>query len=224
MISVCIPYYERQDRLNDSIMKYEELYDPDELEIIVVDDRSPTPCELKTKFKSKLYRLPPKPHTQPLNPCVPINLAVSLASCNMIVLTGPEVVHRTPVFYQMVKEWETPFDYISASVFDHERGYLTGPQARIKGSRAPYPDKAEFPFCALLDKRLFRLAGGYDPEFRFGRAFDDNDFLWRLYYAGAQFKSVSGVVYHVTPKPRLKWNLPSNEKLFRQKWADLYSS
>jgi glycosyltransferase involved in cell wall biosynthesis len=219
MISICMPYYDRQERLNDALLKYDEIYKDFDLEIVIVDDGSPEPIEVETSFPHTILTLP---KTGPLNPCVPINLAVAQAGGSRVLLTSPEVIHRTDVLSQMIAEWDTNLDYVSASVFDHERGYLTGDAPRQKGSRAPYPEGAEFPHCALFSKELFIAAGGYDPDYRRGRAFNDNDFLWRFHYAGARFKTVTGIVYHVHEKTR--WELPSNEPLFRKKWPELYSS
>ena len=218
-VSICMPYYNRQERLNDALLKYEELYSDLDLEIIIVDDGSDEHVEVDTTFPHTVLTLPKSP---PRNPCIPINLAVAQASGRYILLTSPEIVHRTDVIRPMIAEWDTNLDYVSAQVFDHDRGYLTGDVARKKGSRQPYPEGAEFPHCALFTKELFVAAGGYDPDYRNGRGLDDNDFLWRLYYAGARFKSVPGVVYHVHEPT--KWKMPSNLPLFKQKWPDLYSS
>ena len=209
MISICMPHYNRWERLRDALRAYDQVYEGYELEIIVCDDGSDEIESIESTFPLLRVDLPPSP---PLNPCVPINRAVEAAK---------EVIHRTPVLAAMAEKLENFEDYVSASVFDTKRGYLTGRTARERGSRAPYPPGSEFPHCALLRRDFFWFAGGYDEDYRHGRAFDDNDFLWRLERVGAQFHSVPHMVNHVHEP--LKWNLPSNEPLFRKKWPDLYS-
>ena len=213
-----MPHYNRWGRLRLALSAYDDLYEGYELEIIVCDDGSDEIESIESTFPLLRVDLPP---SGPLNPCVPINRAVEAAKGDLILLTSPEVIHRTPVLRNMAEKLENREDYVSASVFDAQRGYLTGRTARERGSRAPYPPGSEFPHCALLRRDFFWHAGGYDEDYRHGRAFDDNDFLWRLERAGAQFHSVPDLVYHVHEP--LKWNLPSNEPLFRKKWPDLYS-
>lgn len=217
MISICMAYYNRQERLNDALLKYDELYSDLDLEIIIVDDGSDEHVEVDTTFPHTVLTLPKSP---PRNPCIPFNLAIQQAGGDRIILTSPEVVHRTPVILDMVEAWESKMDFVQASVFDHERGYLTGPTSGK--NRGPMPEGAYPPNCALFSKELYVASGGYDPDYRNGRGWDDNDFLWRLYYAGARFKLIPGVVYHV--HERTQWKMPSNEPLFKQKWPDLYSS
>ena len=218
MISICMPHYNRWDRLQDTLDSYNDLYKGFDMEVCICDDGSDELKELKCDFPLFMVALPQSP---PLNPCVPTNMAVRMAHGDRIILTCPEVIHVKPVIYSMLETQTDPFDYVSVTVTDSKRKLLTGPN-HGRRARAPYPEGSELPFCALMSKVLYWTAGGYDEDYRNGRGFDDNDFLWRLERAGANFKTAPGVVHHVHEP--IKWKLPSNEKLFREKWPDLYSS
>ena len=158
----------------------------------------------------------------PMNPCVPINEAVRHAKGDMIVLTSPEIVHDKPALYDMLEHYHDNRDYVAAPCTDPKRGIISGPGSPTGKKRGPMPEGSDFPFCALMSKTLFYCAGGYDEDYRNGRAFDDNDFLWRLHAAGANFKhSETRVTHH---HEKMKWNMPSNEPLFRSKWPALFLS
>lgn len=229
MISICMPYYDRFDRLAESIASMERYYYARDIEIIIIDDGSPQPItELNTILDVTVIQLPgPKP---PRNPCRPINEAVTYASSELIVLTSPEIIHEQPALIALEEQFFAQLDfvpdidklYMAAPCHDPDRGWLAGPQTpHGTGGRAPVPLNAEFPFLAMMTKTLFNSAGGYDEDYRNGQGYDDNDFLWRLERAGAIFmRSGMPVTHRHQPT---KWNMPSNEALFRQKWGHVYA-
>ena len=215
-----MPYYDRAERLSASIASLERWYYAEDMEIIIVDDGSPDLVILESILDVTVIALPgPKP---PRNPCVPINEGVNYAKGEYIVLTSPEVVHTDPALFSLFKLHTEPNDVVSAVCFDPERGYLAGIATPRGGGRGPMPDGADFPFCTLLTRDFFIEAGGYDEDYRTGQGYDDNDFLWRLYHAGANFKrSPDDVVTHHHEKT--EWKMKSNESLFRKKWPDLFT-
>lgn len=209
-------YYDRREQLEHSIRAYEALYD--DLELSIVDDRSrPSLVCPETRFDVKFSRIESKDHT-PKNPCVPLNQAVNQSTRDIIVLTNPEIEHRYPVLLSMLDLLDDDA-YITARCED-QRGCIAGPEVDYtKAGRLPVPEGAHFHFCAMLTRKLWERSGGFDEDYREGQACEDNDFLWRLHRAGADFKHVEVPVYHT--KSTVKWRLPHNKELFYSKWPDL---
>jgi hypothetical protein len=190
-----------------------------DLEFSVCDDGSPEPAVVPTgtRWLIHLTRLPRK--HGPLNPCVPINRAVEASTGEIVVLTTPEVVHTTPVLYEMLELLQDPDDYVMASVKDTRGPWIAGPRTRYNQSgRLPVPAGGHFHFLTMLHRVLWKKAGGYDEEYRHGQACDDNDWLWRLCDVGVHFKTTKGAVQH--SPTHVTWNLPHNRALFLTKWPD----
>lgn len=217
MISVCVPYWQRQSALDRMFADFGRLYSHLELEIVVCDDGSAVPAVVPRG--AKLVRLPGK--AGPLNPCVPINAAVAASSGDVIVLTNPEIEHREPVLSEMLHLLEDPDDYVVARCWDVDREMWLADESvdYSKNGRLPVPPGGHFHFCAMLRRSLWEKAGGFDEGYRHGQACDDNDWLWRLHRVGARFRLARDVVYH--HHSRLRWNLPHNRELFFRKWPEL---
>ena len=89
MISVCMPFWNRQRFLDESLAEHRRLYPDIDIEISICDDGSIPPAVVPEGVV--LTRLPEKRYA--LNPCVPINQAVNASTHDIIVLTCPEIVH-----------------------------------------------------------------------------------------------------------------------------------
>lgn len=214
MISICMPYWQRQQELDASLAAYRAVYEGWDLEISICDDGSPEPvvapgCVVTT--------LPPK--TVGLNPCVPINAAVRASRGDVIVLTNPEIEHREDVLSGMFALLQDGNDYVTVSCRDVDGRWLAGAEVDYSAEgRMPVPPGAHFHFCAMLTRELFERAGGFDEAYRFGRACEDNDWLWRLHAVGARFKLAPGVVWH-RQTPHKHERRQSNTDLLRAKWG-----
>lgn len=217
MISVCVPHWNRADELARMYGEYLALYPGLELEFSVCDDgSSPRP---PAPHRGTLTCLPVKAHA--LNPCVPLNIAVMHARGDILVLTGPEIEHRTPILEAMA-DGLGPDDYVIAACRDVDGRLLCGSQVRgNEQGRGPMPAGSGFHFCTMLHRRLFERAGGFDEDYRPGQAFDDNDWLYRLARAGARFVMRDDlVVWH----RRIPCAWPDggherNRRLFESKWG-----
>ena len=214
MISVCMPYWNRQELLNVSLAAYRELYPG--IEVSIADDGS-TPAVVADGCV--VTRLPTKDHA--LNPCVPINAAVNASSGDIIVLTNPEILHTENIFDEMLSSLESDRDYVTASCVGGS-GWLAHSSIKpLVNGRGPMPEGSQFHFCAMFYRSLWDAAGGFDEEYRAGQAFDDNDWLWRLEDAGAVFKHRDDlVVRHAhtgTKWPAGGWF--TNGVLHEMKWG-----
>lgn len=229
VISVCMPYFnneqmagDRQEMLYKSLDAYEFLYPHLDIEIVICDDGSPIPVDAPT---ARVIRLPRKDHA--LNPCVPINRAIAESSGNIIVLTNPEIEHRTPVFDSMLKALVHKDDYVTASCINPDGRWLAHSSIDPKGTslRAPIPPGSQFHFCAMFHRSLWDKTGGFDEALRYGQAFDDNDWLWKLDSVNARFKHLDDqVVFHNptgTKWPAGGWQ--KNAQIVIDKWSDRWA-
>lgn len=202
---------------------YAEQYRDLPLEFSICDDGDPVPARIPLDWFPMepwaqyvtLERLPRKNHA--LNPCVPINVAVNMCGGEIIVLTNAEIYHPAPVLQEMLSLLRDRKDYIVARCKREKRNvWLTGPDINTHGREAT-PPGGYFHFLTMFHRRLWDAAGGFDEDYRYGQACDDNDWLWRLYAAGANFKVTEGHVIHLEG-PRVHWNMPHNRTLFNKKW------
>ncbi len=213
MISICMAYYNRHKALKKTIESYEKWYQDLDLEIVIVDDGSDKPPDIHSSLRISIITLP---KSKPLNPCVPLNRAVKESIGSRIVITNPEEEHRHPALYDMLWRWDDKTDVIVSPSMDEERGWVAGPKVKYPD---PMPENAHYHFCMLMHRDLFP---GFDEDYRFGQAYDDNDFIWRLDRAGAKFTCSDVPTYHNSNLHEpLNWKLPLNEELFFTKWPHL---
>ncbi len=217
MISVCMPYWNRQRALDEMFINLAAMYPGLEREISVCDDGTQPPAVVPRG--TILSRLPRK--DRPLNPCVPINVAVNASKGDIIVLTNPEILHKEQTLLRMQSMMLTENDYVSATCWDAQRGWLAGSQVNYETQgRLPVPPGASFHFCVMFSRALWERAGGFDEDYRNGLACDDNDWVWRAAVAGARFRTTKSTVEHLHQSASIKWLIPHNRELFYQKWPE----
>ncbi|HEV2178336.1 MAG TPA: glycosyltransferase [Stellaceae bacterium] len=232
-ISVAMPYWNRPEELARSLASYAKCYPDLDIEFSLCDDGSDRPPG-RLPRNAKLTKLPAK--TAALNPCVPINRAVRAATRDVIVLTNPETEHREPVLYAMLEALTGPNDYVMTGArnapYQYRRGlvlkespgeWVAGPEAPRApvGGRKPIAPGSELHFCTMFHRALFERAGGFDEAYRNGAGCEDNDFTWRLYAAGANFKYVPGAVWHYVTRHGWKGKPGVNYELLDRKWGHL---
>ncbi|MGH8236131.1 MAG: glycosyltransferase family 2 protein [Steroidobacteraceae bacterium] len=210
-----MPYWQRQHELNRSLAAYRAVYPDVDIEFSICDDGSSVPVHAPGCVVTTLPR-----KDCALNPCVPINVAVRASTSDVIVLTNPEIEHREPVLQDMLAALQGPDDYVTASCYEEDRGiWLAGPRTVYGTSgREPVPPGSHFHFCAMFRRELFERAGGFDEDYRFGQGCDDNDWLFRLAAAGANFKHVDKTVYHHRTVHAWTGTTKQNAALLRKKW------
>lgn len=213
-ISVCMPYWNRADELARTLESYAQLYQHLDLEIVIADDGSPEPLRV-SGGNTSVVRLPTKP--RPLNPCVPINVAIAASTREIVVLTNPEVVHESPILDEMLSLHTSEHHYVQARCVDADGTVLAGPEVDYDADgRLPVPPGAHFHFCTLFSRELYYAAGGFDPDYRKVQGCDDNDWLWRLYEMGASFVTTTQHVVH--HRSHTRWGLPHGRHVFESKW------
>jgi GT2 family glycosyltransferase len=224
-----MPYWQRQRVLSDNLAKYRDLYPHDGIEIVIVDDGSPEPPVIDGPFPwpVTVERLADKDHA--LNPCTAFNTGVARARGDYIVLTNPEVRHREPILGEMRTRARDigRHAYVAAACWSGEHNWwfchsrLMPHHAKV--GRAPSPPGSGLHFCAMLHRSLYEKAGGFDEDYRDGQGYEDNDFLWRLARAEAEFAIFDDLVTDHLPCPRSKWpagGAARNRTIFERKWHE----
>jgi hypothetical protein len=193
----------------------------EDLEVVVVDDGSPTkparPVVMNANlgFMVKLVELPIK--QGPLNPCVPINRGVERANGEFICLSNPEIQHRGPLLWEMRDTIQKlgPKTYVHAAVW--------GLQSASWHTHSCLNNA--YHFLCMLHRDLWNEAGGFDERYREGYCFDDPDWLQRTLKVGAKIvwldhliadHSQDGDAKHW--RSREEWN--RNEALFHDTWPN----
>lgn len=224
-----MPYWNRPKELARSLDAYSRLYPDLDMEVSICDDGSMEPLKgvlstgaIKEPPRWKVTTLPRKYHA--LNPCVPINAAVRAATSDIIVLTNPEIEHREPVFYKMLAALNATNDYVMTGCRNvGNEAWYAGPETRKAplDGREPIPPGSHLHFCVMFHRALFERVGGFDEAYRNVQGCDDNDWLWKLYAVGANFKYVPGVVWHHPTKHKWTGTPQQAAALLRRKWGHL---
>lgn len=216
-----MPYYNRYAELCRGLTSLEYHYYAHDLEVIVCDDGSDEPLQLHSILDMHVVHLPgPKP---PKNPCVPMNAAVAHSSGDILCLTNPEVVHQQPVIDALRQHLNHVDDYVIAACRNEWNG-----RWRVRSGvkyEHPVPSGAGFHFFAMLHRKLWDKAGGFDPAYRDGQGYEDNDWLWRLWHVGARFHIVDdAVVLH--PRTRTRWptgGRARNREILKRTWGPVWN-
>lgn len=198
-------------------------------EIIVVDDGSPVHFVYDRDVGPvRGIRLPSKEHA--LNPCVPFNCGVAVARGEVIVITNPEVIHRAPILAEMLDQLEAlgPKGHVASACWSPRRQWWfchssLMPKPSSVG-RAPMPPGAGLHFCVMLYRKFYEEIGGFSEEYRDGQGYEDNDFLWKLATAGAEFVIRDDLVTEHIDCPPTVWpkgGADRNRKIFEAKWPNL---
>lgn len=231
MISLILPYWQRQGATDRSLELMARHYRELHMEVIVVDDGSPTPYAPPsgTPFPVRVIRLPAK--TRPLDPCVPINVGASAANGDFIALSNPEILHEQPVLPAMLEECVRggPLAYVMAACWNPEKGRwhshssFKRPDTGDVGSWLP--EGAQYHFMTMMSRYLWDATGGFDEAYREGAGYDDPDFVRRLHAAGAKFIMRDDlVVQHPRQGAHAPWTpdmFDRNRKVFLSKWQPL---
>jgi hypothetical protein len=222
MISLILPYWERQEASDKALKLLESTYKGVDLEIVIVDDGNPVPFNVpETSLRIKVVTLPRK--NEPKCPTTAWNAGVEAATSEIVVLSCVEILHETPVLEQMAEAVKDlgPLGYVLAAAWCPEAQQWHC-HSSVKVPRNP--EGTGIAFCGALHRDLFFKAGGFDDEYREGAGYEDNDFINRMLRVGARFLIRDDlVVIHPKTGATIEWGATKfarNEKLFYEKWPN----
>lgn len=223
MISLILPYWDRQSAADRALAALAEHYADLDLEVIVVDDGNRVPFLAPVDFPLDLrvLRLPEK--AQPTPQSRAWNAGVRASRGEVIALSCIEVLHTEPVLAQMAESLDSigHDGYVLAAAWCPERR-----EWHCHGS-APWPG---FPhgtgpaFLGMLNRELFCRVGGFDEDYMEGAGYEDRDFVRRLMAADAIFCLRNDlVVLHPKTGASIKWPAEAfarNKMIFEEKWIN----
>jgi hypothetical protein len=216
MISLILPYWDRQEAANKSFELLEKHYKGLELEVIVVDDGNVIPFKKPSvELDIKVIRLPTK--TVPMCPATVWNAGVAAAEGDIVVLSCIEILHDTPILEQLAqvegKEYALAAAWCPEEQKWHCHSSVTVPTC---------PDGSGIAFCAAIRKEFFQQVGGFDENYRKGAGYEDRDFIWKLHEAGAKFIHRDDlVVTHPKSGATIHWadgSFEINQSYYLKKW------
>lgn len=226
MISIILPYWDRQAALDRSLASLAQHYADLPMEVVIVDDGSPQEAEVEDyAFPVTVVRMNDKPG--PLNPCVPFNVGAKHATGEVLVLSNPETVHPSRILPMMLEDLQElgPDGYVMAAAWcpEMKEWHCHSSVTTAKDQGIPQPVGSGLHFCSMLTRELWNKTGGFDEDYREGAGYEDNDFVLRLERAGAKFALRDDlVVHHHKEGARTHWvngQHARNRAMFFSKWA-----
>ncbi len=212
MISLILPYFNRQRAADEALALIAKNYADLDLEVIVVDDGSDPPFTPPSHVK--VVTLPSK--RQAKANCTTMNRGVEAASGDFLALSGVEMLHHKPVLWQMREELRKGDEdtYVSAAVWCPSQNRWHAHSSL---------NKPPLHFMTMLRRKLWDRAGGFDEDYRDGMCFDDNDFANRLLKVGMHYVHRDDlIVEHPRSGAKAQYTLHQHERnrrLFESKWA-----
>ena len=223
MISLILPYWDRQEAADRAFALLDRHYRGLDLEVIVVDDGNRVPFRAPdTGLNVRVIRLPLK--DEPKSPCTCWNVGVEAARGDIVVLSCVEILHESPVLEQMADAVREigPKGYVLAAAWCPDEGKWHCHSTVNPPFNAVGTGQA---FCGAMFKALYHEAGGWDEEYRDGAGYEDCDFINRMLKAGAVFvKRDDLVVTHPKDGARIAWKpemFARNRDLYARKWPEI---
>lgn len=231
MISLILPYWQRQEATDVSLALLAKHYADLPLEVIIVDDGSPEPYTSPASMPIPHINIRLQKKFVPLNPCTPINIGVKYAKGNYIAISNPEILHYFPVLPQMrqaiIDGGEKTYILAACWCPEQRRWHCHSSQRRRDDNDvgAYLPEGANYHFMAMMHRSLWEETGGFDEDYRDGAGYDDPDFVRRLHKAGAKFVIRDDlVVTHPRTGTRAEWTPEMNRRnrdVFLSKWQPI---
>lgn len=223
MISLVLPYWQRQAAADAALRSLAACYAGLDLEVIVVDDGSPQPyvAPLGLPFEVRVRYLPKK--AGPLNPCTPLNAGAAAARGEYIAFSCAEILHSSLALPTMLGELTVRGRkcYVTAACRSEGKWHAHTSLLPVEIEGQPMP--AGYHFLAMMHRELWLASGGFDADYRAGAGYEDADFLLRVQRAGAKFVMRDDIVVeHPRTGVRAAWTREMHERnrlVFRAKWC-----
>lgn len=224
MISLILPYWDRQHAADEALQLLARTYAGADLEVVVVDDGNAVPFVApNVRLNLRVIGMPAK--GVPLSPVTPWNCGVEQAAGDLICISCIEVLHRQPVLQAMEAALERlgPSGIVLAAAWCPDLNEWHCHSTNRSRGAPPVPEGTGRPFCALMHKDFYLDSGGFDEDFREGAGYEDMDWINRMLRASARFQIRDDlVVEHPKRRARIDWPAGAferNERIYQEKWA-----
>jgi len=180
MISIVMAYYDRQVLLKKTL----DSIKGDDFEVIIVNDGSPKidesiypDMDIKTIDIEKKYP----------NSCIPFNIGFKYAKGDIIVIQNPECMHVGDIVSEAKHCGDNYLSFACYSiskdtVFDENN--IINRVVRFDGDDGWYNHHnyrpVDYHFCTAISKKNLNKLGGFDEIYKYGLAYEDNEFISRV--------------------------------------------
>lgn len=187
-----------------------------------------------------------------VNPCIPYNMAFKAATGDVVIIQNPENFWLNDIG-RYVNEAIRPNDYLAFACYalgeettkqvfstikvgephwQEDTLFLIGPMQQKIGPNGYYQHSKYRPeyfhFCSAITRKDLEDLGGFDERYGMGIAYEDNDFINRIYRKGMTVIPVDDLmVIHAWHPPHssnqilvaknhnLFYNITSKEKTYK---------
>lgn len=208
-VSIVMAYYNRRNLLIKTLESMSATQYRDKLETIIVDDASSNNErieDLESSFSNlnlRIIRIEPSQKWW-MNPCIPNNIGLELATGDVIMIQNPECLHTADIItcasycvpneymvfgcYAIDRDKTTQINKIHGSNFEAILDIIR-PTNDIPLDQCPsmnrwYQHSIYSPrglnFCTAITKQDLEDLGGFDEAYAPGISYDDTEFIRRI--------------------------------------------
>jgi glycosyltransferase involved in cell wall biosynthesis len=206
MTTIVMTFYQRHKQLAKTLKSFEQ-YDPNDFNVVIVDDNSPDDIELEeTPFETTILKFKKKNW---INPAPVFNTGFVHALRNKpdnVIIQNAECYHNGDIL-GYIKNNLTDNNYLSFGCYSLGKGedvdlkVLNNRIATSNGDSAWYnhsvyrPEAFHF-CCAITAKNLIKI-NGFDERFTMGLGYEDNYLIHQIKCLGLNIKIVDNpFVFH----------------------------
>ena len=255
-VSIVVSYFDRWPQFKRSMASWSLSSTVSDTELIVIDDGSPKPISanrIREYYQGPvtLVRVEPKDKTY-RNPCVPMNMGISRAQGDLILLQNPETLHAGDVLADSVGHTYLPEEFRSYGCYSVDKNTSEaiqpgdsyqeiqakiGPPRDVGHSAAEGRENVWFNhsehrpsmlhFATVMTRGLLRTLNGFDEQFSQGLCKDDVEIVHRARMVGCPMSIVDSPFVAHQWHPQVYNTAPKarrhNVKIFNRLLRDGFS-
>lgn len=233
--SIVMPYYKRHEHLRVTLSSFVKYYSSrNDVEIIIgYDYKNILTKEYDDAFRTVLAEFNNKlnikvfydPNISSFNPAEMYNVCVSNASGKYIMLTNPEGYHTVDILSELDKEnLDDKYVVCSCMSVDWKITDENLDVTEVLWYQHSVYNNRGYHFCSVISKHHYVSFGGFDNNFKFGIAYDDDDLRNSIMKYGLSFiyrddlKTLHLNHESVSP-PNVGELVEINRQYFLKKWS-----
>lgn len=201
-ISIVLTYYQRIRQLLNTLESFKQ-YNPDDFNVIIVDDDSPDDIKLDSyPYDIVILKMPNKESARRINPGPAYNTGFKEAierGADAIIIQNAECYHVGDIIGAVQKNISDK-KYLAFGCYalskdqDIDFKALNMRTATHNGDSAWYNHSVYRPealhFCTAITVHDLKKLNGFDERLAFGIGFDDNYFIWQVKALGLRIQFI----------------------------------